>query len=262
MLEYYRMECVYMDRIDWNVLRNSVVENQRKNHKDDKKTQQEKPVNYSLKINDSLVEIEVKKEDVPNNHFAIRRRLLAYCNYFQCMEYKTEEVKELYKAIFDFLLDDYQHFCNAMKEDINELDICYSSGAYKATIILAGSILEAFLLEWLSENDGKNYFEEPYKIKVFKEDGTYMWKKREQLNVYIDQIKEIEKPDWMELSEKAHYIRKNRNSVHAKVCLKQEIDINEEICEKVITYLNDIIKSRLNKKKQELNFIEGLDYSQ
>lgn len=112
--------------------------------------------------------------------------------------------------------------CGSMKEDIQELDICYASGAYKATLILSGSILEAFLLDWLSEIDGRNYFEEPYKIKVRKEDGTYRWEKKEQLNVYIEQIKELEKPDWMEPSEKAHFIRESRNSVHAKVCLKKE----------------------------------------
>lgn len=51
-----------------------------------------------------------------------------------------------------------------MKEDIKELDACFASGAYKATLILTGSVLEAFLLDWLSEIDGKNYFEEPYII--------------------------------------------------------------------------------------------------
>jgi hypothetical protein len=76
--------------------------------------------------------------------------------------------------------------------------------------------------------------------------------KMEQLSVYIDQIKEIERPDWMDSSEKAHFIRKSRNSVHAKVCLKEEIDINEETCSKVISYLTEIINSRMEKRKKEL----------
>ena len=112
--------------------------------------------------------------------------------------------------------------------------------------------MEEFLLDWLSEIDEKNYFEEPYEVKVRKEDGTYRWEKKEQLNVYIEQIKELERPDWMEPSEKAHFIRESRNSVHAKVCLKKEIGINAETCGKVITYLKDIIDTRLEKRRNEL----------
>lgn len=200
-----------------------------------------------------LIDVEVKSKDIPDDLYAMRRRLLAYCKYFQYMNYKTDEVKELYKSVFDFLVADYQHLCGSIKEDIAELDTCYSSGAYKATLILAGSILEAFLLDWLSEIDGKNYFEQPYKIRVQKPDGTFKWEKKEQLNVYIDQIKELERPNWMEPSEKAHFIRESRNSVHAKVCLKREIGINAETCGKVITYLKEIIDTRLDKRKNELN---------
>lgn len=32
-----------------------------------------------------------------------------------------------------------------------ELRTCFNSNAYKAAIILAGSILEAFLIDWLSK---------------------------------------------------------------------------------------------------------------
>ena len=129
---------------------------------------------------------------------------------------------------------------------------CFFAGAYKATLIMAGSILEAFLLDWLSEIDGKNYFEEPYKVLVQDPDGTSHWEKREQLNEYIEQIKEIERPNWMEPSEKAHFIRKHRNLVHAKVCLKEEVGINKETCEKVISYLRDIVETRLAKRANEL----------
>ena len=241
-----------MVQIDWEALRSAVVENEKKDCKETQKTESECLSDFFVEINGLPIGIEIQKKDIPENVFAMRRRLLAYYKYFQCSNYKMEAVKELYKTIFDFLQEDFHHLCGSMKEDINELDICYSSGAYKATLILAGSILEAFLLDWLSEIDGKNYFEEPYKIKVFREDGTYKWEKREQLNVYIDQIKEIERPDWMEPSEKAHFIRESRNSVHAKVCLKKEIGINQDTCEKVINYLKDIVESRLDKRRKEL----------
>lgn len=241
-----------MNSIDWDALKKAVAENEEKIVEVHSSSSVDIP-EYSLELNGVSIDVEVKSKDTPNNSYAMRRRLLAYCKYFQCMNYKTDEVKALYKSVFDFLVADYQHLCGSMKEDIEELDTCFSSGAYKATLILAGSILEAFLLDWLSEIDGKNYFEEPYRIRVQKADGTFKWEKKEQLNVYIDQIKELERPDWMEPSEKAHFIRESRNSVHAKVCLKREIGINAETCSKVITYLKDIIDTRLDKRKNELN---------
>lgn len=38
-----------------------------------------------------------------------------------------------------------------LSSDIRELNTCFSHGAYKAAIILAGSILEAVLIDWISE---------------------------------------------------------------------------------------------------------------
>ena len=243
-----------MNDIDWEALKKVVADNEEKEVEASiSGTGGIDVPEYSLELNGVSIDVEVKSKDTPDNSYAMRRRLLAYCKYIQCMTYKTDEVKALYKSVFDFLVADYQHLCGSMKEDLEELDTCYSSGAYKATLILAGSILEAFLLDWLSEIDGKNYFVEPYKIRVQKADGTYKWEKKEQLNVYIDQIKELERPDWMEPSEKAHFIRESRNSVHAKVCLKREIGINAETCSKVITYLKDIIDTRLDKWEKELN---------
>lgn len=238
-----------MYNIDWDALKKAVANNELKKES----TEEVEIPKYSIEVNGVSVDVEVKRTDTPENKYAMRKRLLAYYKYFQFMSYKTIEVKELYKSVFDFLVSDFQHLCSSMEEDIKELDSCYSAGAYKATLILAGSILEAFLLDWLSEIDGKNYFQEPYKVKVKKADGSYRWEKKERLNVYIDQIKELERPDWMEPSEKAHFIRESRNTVHAKVCLRKEIGINEETCKKVILYLKDIIDTRLEKRKYELD---------
>lgn len=243
-----------MNNIDWQALKSAVEENKEKSDLVNYPADLEIDVvpEYSIELNGVSIDVEIKKSNIPDNTYAVRKRLLAYCKYFQCMQYKTDEVKALYNSVFEYLVGDFEHLCGSMKEDIQELDTCYASGAYKATLILSGSILEAFLLDWLSEIDGKNYFEEPYKVKVRKEDGTYRWEKKEQLNVYIEQIKELERPDWMEPSEKAHFIRESRNSVHAKVCLKKEIGINAETCGKVITYLKDIIDTRLEKRRNEL----------
>ena len=45
-------------------------------------------------------------------------------------------------------------------------------------------------------------------------------------------------------ADDAHKIRRKRNLVHAKLCLKEEEDINEELCKKVIDYLKHVLKTR------------------
>lgn len=47
-------------------------------------------------------------------------------------------------------------------DDIKELNACYRAKAYKATLILAGSILEAVLIDWLSEINQADYFTNDY----------------------------------------------------------------------------------------------------
>ena len=46
--------------------------------------------------------------------------------------------------------------------------------------------------------------------------------KRADLVDYINEIKYIERPHWMEEASKAHEIRKKRNLVHAKLCIKSD----------------------------------------
>ena len=125
-----------------------------------------------------------------------------------------------------------------LTEDLRELNICYKNKAYKATLILAGSILEAVLIDWLSEIKGIDFFKITYKVKDDK--GK---EKSADLSDYINEIKYIERPHWMEEADKAHIIRKKRNLVHAKLCMKSD-EINEEVCKKVIGYLKEVLKTR------------------
>ena len=46
-----------------------------------------------------------------------------------------------------------------LKLDIAELNSCFHAGAYKAAALMAGAILEAFLIDWLSEIEEVNYFQ-------------------------------------------------------------------------------------------------------
>ena len=75
-------------------------------------------------------------------------------------------------------------------KDFNEVKDCFKAKAYKATIILAGSVLEAFLIDWLSEKDNRNYFEEDYMV-FDKYRKSY---RRADLVDYINTINELEKP--------------------------------------------------------------------
>lgn len=125
-----------------------------------------------------------------------------------------------------------------LSEDIKELNICYSGGAYKATLILAGSIMEAILIDWLSEINQEDYFKHDYMVE------KYGRKQRGDLIDYINAIKEINRPHWMVEADYAHSIRKKRNLVHAKLCLKDDVAINDETCKEVIAYLKQIIRSR------------------
>jgi type I restriction-modification system DNA methylase subunit len=128
-----------------------------------------------------------------------------------------------------------------LDSDIKELNSCFNVGAYKATLILAGSILEAVLIDWLSEIDGVDYFDEQNTYMVIDRNGN---QKKADLIDYIDAIKKIEYPEWIEGANKAHEIRKNRNLVHAKLGMSNSWKINRNTCNMVISYLNYIIKSR------------------
>lgn len=119
--------------------------------------------------------------------------------------------------------------------DIDELKRCYKSSSYKATLILAGSVLEAFLIDWLSEIDGIDYFNTDT-----RSNPSYP----ANLVDYINAIKTIKRPYWMEEAKKAHTIRLKRNIVHAKLCMKNTTEINDETCRMVIEYLMDIISTR------------------
>ena len=73
-------------------------------------------------------------------------------------------------------------------DDVKELITCYEHGAYKATLTLAGSILEAFLIDWLGSMHGKDYFNENYRV-------VNRWNKKEMKNAelidFIDAIADI-----------------------------------------------------------------------
>ena len=198
------------------------------------------------KIQFEINNINTSKED----YYAQKKELLKRYNHLISIS-RNQTSKEIL-AIRNYFAHENIRYENIIIEDFKELNICFSNKAYKATLILAGSLLEAFLLDWLSEIDGKDYFKTPYMIEVKDKNGDIKLKESDLLNTYIEAIKEIKKPDWMESSKNAHFIRKQRNLVHAKLCLKSDKKIDEDICKKVISYLHEIINTRIESKRNLL----------
>ena len=94
------------------------------------------------------------------------------------------------------------------------------------------------LTDWLSEIHGTNFFENDYMIET--RNGHC---RQARLSDMINEIRELEKPDWLEEAKLAHKIRKKRNLVHATLCVKAD-DVNEQTARMVIEYLDRVLRTR------------------
>lgn len=119
----------------------------------------------------------------------------------------------------------------------NDIDV---GSFYSATIVM-GSVLEAFLIDWLSEIDGKDYSSEDYMIF----DKRHNLVRRADLKDYIDEIQK-KRPDWIDGAKKATEIRKKRNRIHYKLYI-EEGEISQELCYEMLQNLEAIINNRWNK---------------
>ena len=190
---------------------------------------------------ESLGDLFVKIEELPilirnNMDDSFYKRQYEYNKYEKLpLQRKMESSSKI--GFFD------KNAKDIILRDMQELKQCFTAGAYKASIILAGSILEAFLIDWLSEINGKNYFDEDY--VVF--DKYRNQERRADLKDYIDAIEELKKPSWFDAAKKATEIRKKRNLVHAKLYIDNK-DISKETCNEVISYLEYVINTRWRVK--------------
>lgn len=124
-----------------------------------------------------------------------------------------------------------EHKAKYLKEiiddDIREIDACRKAGALKACVVLSGSVLEAVLLEWVAELQGKK----PTSVTL---------KLNDIINQLIDQGVLIDPK-----GENAHHIRQQRNIVHPMRMLKNE-KLTESSVDDVLNMLKEIIHLRFS----------------
>jgi hypothetical protein len=111
--------------------------------------------------------------------------------------------------------------------DLHEIEKCYKAGAYKASLVLCGSLLEALVLDWLSEVDQHNYFEDTDIIN---------------LEHMIDKLRSAERLSQHE-AHLAHGIRKKRNLIHPKNYIVNS-PLEKSVCVSVIADLGPLVQKR------------------
>ena len=110
--------------------------------------------------------------------------------------------------------------------DFQEIHNCLNIGAHKSCLILCGSVLEAVLVDWLSEIEQKDYFDSNDRLML----GRLIEKLRGPLgDAYF---------------KKAQRIAKGRNLIHPREVLKSTQRIDGATCRTVIADLKDVLKQR------------------
>lgn len=116
--------------------------------------------------------------------------------------------------------------------DLHEIEKCYKAEAYKASLVLCGSLLEALVLDWLSEVDQHNYFEDT--------DVT-------NLESLINKLRSAERLSQHE-AHLAHDIRKKRNLIHPKNYIVNS-PLERSVCETVMRDLQPLVVKRYSGYK-------------
>lgn len=120
----------------------------------------------------------------------------------------------------------YKKIKEIIEYDLLEINKCIGVGAYKASIIMCGSVLEGVLIDWISETN--QYIEND--------------KDKKSLYELIESFKEVTREN--HIAKLAHQIRKQRNSVHPKLVYQEKIEFNKEMAMDTIYNLKIIVNNR------------------
>ncbi len=116
-----------------------------------------------------------------------------------------------------------------IKKDLIELERCIDNKIYKSCLVLCGSVLEAVLLDWLSEIEHKDYYSD-------LDDRIELREIIKRLSIYrcLDN----------DTTAKAHFIRKQRNLIHPKVYFSFQSQVDFQLCKEMIESLKSVLRKR------------------
>lgn len=115
-----------------------------------------------------------------------------------------------------------------IESDLMEITNCINVGAYKSSIIMCGSVLEGFLLDWVS-NTSKHF------KYIEKSSGKLV------LNDLINELKVMKLSN--DVIETAHRIRRKRNAVHPKVTYQKGFKCDKETAISTLKDLKKVVES-------------------
>lgn len=195
-------------------------------------------------------EYMLKTANEIQNYLMDQKKMTSYeINELIRKSYKIDYKKESQKMITNDMILLVSHLKQkVLKElidnDFNEVEICFKNGAYKAAIILCCSILEAVLLDWLSEFENTDNI-----FNIAKNE----YGRDLELSKIISRLQSVIKPYWYE-ADKAREIRKTRNMVHPKEYIKKNKKVTFEECKEIIEDLKDIMESK--EKRHNCNICD------
>lgn len=112
-----------------------------------------------------------------------------------------------------------------IKDDLKELKVCIDKGLYKSSMVICGSILEAIILDWLSETEKHDYYRDDAEISLSKA---------------ITLLKKLGELDY-EAANAAHNIRTMRNLIHPRNYFQNQGKVTKRECKKLLEQLKIII---------------------
>lgn len=114
-----------------------------------------------------------------------------------------------------------------IKEDLKELKVCIDKGLYKSSMVICGSVLEAVILDWLSETEKHDYYASDEQISLSKA---------------ITLLKNLGELD-DETVKAAHNIRTMRNLIHPRNYFQNQGKVTNRECKKLLAQLKVVVKA-------------------
>lgn len=125
---------------------------------------------------------------------------------------------------------------------LEEVILCYNNKTYFASVVLARSLLEALVTDWLGELHSKNYFQKGLKIPIVIEDKVQKYRYA-TLKEYIEALHNALGSSWEKEYKLADKIRDIGNRIHPNHSIRST-EFSKEECLDVIVGLKEILLSR------------------